>query len=149
MKKSIMGIVVLSMLATPTLAVSLMPPLGGVVPGKRIPKFPKGAERPNEKRASHLKVSGTWNALVILIDFPDYRWNHQADPNFVNADTPYTQTHFLDMLSSIGTYQDISATSLYTGSMRDFYLESSYNKFEVITTTTVWYMLAFSWNWTL
>jgi immune inhibitor A len=85
------------------------------------------------------QAQGTWQALVILIDFPDYRWNHQSDENFANQDSLYTPDHFNDMLFSLGTYKDPYSQSAYTGSMRDFYLENSYGDFEVTGATTVWY----------
>ncbi len=95
----------------------------------------------------HGQAQGTWQALVILIDFPDYRWNHQADANFSNQDTLYTRDHFNDMLFSLRTYKDPYSQSAYTGSMRDFYLENSYGAFEVIGTTTVWYTAEHSWRY--
>jgi immune inhibitor A len=85
------------------------------------------------------QARGSWQALVILIDFPDYRWDHQEDPNFPNQDTLFTTEHFNDMLFSLWTYKDPRSQSGYTGSMRDFYLENSYGQFELTGVTTVWY----------
>lgn len=93
------------------------------------------------------QAQGAWQALIILIDFPDYRWNHQSDANFPNQDTLYTPEHFNDMLFSLGTYKDPYSQSAYTGSMRDFYLENSYGQFEVIGTTTRWYTAEHSWRY--
>ncbi|MFQ5753029.1 MAG: M6 family metalloprotease domain-containing protein, partial [bacterium] len=85
------------------------------------------------------QASGTWQALVILIDFPDYPWNHQDDINFLNDDSLYTAGHFNEMLFSSGTYKDPNSLSDYTGSMRDFYLENSYGMFELMGVTTIWH----------
>lgn len=85
------------------------------------------------------QAQGTWQALVILIDFPDYRWDHQGDSNFENSDSVYTQGHFKDMLFSLGTYKHPNSQNDTTGSMRDFYLENSYGQFEVTGVTTIWY----------
>ncbi len=93
------------------------------------------------------QAEGTWQALIILIDFPDYRWNQQADPNFRNQDALYTTQHYNDMLFSLGAYKDPQSQSVYTGSMRDFYLENSYGQFEVTGTTTVWYTAEHSWRY--
>lgn len=93
------------------------------------------------------QAEGTWQALIILIDFPDYPWNLQSDPNFPNQAALYTPEHYNDMLFSLGTYKDPQSQSAYTGSMRDFYLENSYGQFEVIGTTTVWYTAEHSWRY--
>jgi len=60
---------------------------------KQRTPFPKEISEPSthiQKGQAH----GTWQALVILIDFPDYRWHHQNDSNFNNADSIYTTQHF-------------------------------------------------------
>ncbi|MEN6403091.1 MAG: M6 family metalloprotease domain-containing protein [Armatimonadia bacterium] len=61
------------------------------------------------------RVTGTWNALVLLVDFSD------------NTPTVYpgagAATHYADMLFSTGTYP--------TGSMNDYYKEVSHNSFSV------------------
>jgi immune inhibitor A len=85
---------------------------------------------------------GTWQALIILIDFPDYRWDIQTDSNFPNEQMLYTPEHFDNMLFSLGSYKDPQSQSDYTGSMRDFFLENSYGQFDVIGATTVWYTAA-------
>ena len=124
----------------------LMPPAGPPGPlnettlrllKQRTP-FPKEISEPS----THIQkgqARGTWQALVILIDFPDYRWYHQNDANFNNADSIYSTQHFKDMLFSVGTYKAPYSQSDYTGSMRDFFLENSYGQFEVTGVTTVWY----------
>ncbi len=124
----------------------LMPPAGPPGPlnettlrllKQRTP-FPKEISEPG----THIQkgqARGSWQALVILIDFPDYRWDHQNDANFNNADSIYATQHFNDMLFSLGTYKAPYSQSVYTGSMRDFYLENSYGEFEVTGVTTVWY----------
>lgn len=66
------------------------------------------------------RVTGTWNALVLLVDFSD------------NAPTVYpgaaAASHYTDMLFSAGTYA--------TGSMNDYYKEVSHNSFGVGGTVT-------------
>jgi immune inhibitor A len=74
--------------------------------------------RPNRTRAHTLvsptrefaPVTGGRKALVLLVDFSD------------KAATQ-SQTHYNDMLFSVGSYA--------TGSMRDFYREASYGKLDV------------------
>ncbi len=124
----------------------LMPPAGPPGPMNEVTLQLLQTSRPligEVSEPNHLvqkgQARGTWQALVILIDFPDYRWNHQSDPNFSNQDTLYTTEHFNEMLFSLGTYKDPKSQSNYTGSMRDFYLENSYGQFELTGTTTVWY----------
>ncbi|MCH8872083.1 M6 family metalloprotease domain-containing protein [candidate division KSB1 bacterium] len=105
---------------------------------KQRTPFPKEISEPS----THIQkgqARGTWQALVILIDFPDYRWYHQNDANFNNADSIYSTQHFKDMLFSVGTYKAPYSQSDTTGSMRDFYLENSYGEFEVTGVSTVWY----------
>lgn len=85
-----------------------------------LARRPKAVDRPRETTglASQAKVSGilgTYRALVLLVDFTD------------NAPRQYPGTqargHFRQMLFSVGAYP--------TGSMRDYYIENSYNQFEV------------------
>ncbi len=85
------------------------------------------------------EARGLWQALIILIDFPDYRWNHTTDRNFPNSDTLYTPAHFEAMLFSRGTYRHPGSQSTYTGSMRDFFLENSYGQFDLTGVVTAWY----------
>lgn len=85
------------------------------------------------------QVTGAWKALIILIDFPDYRWFHQNDSNFPNSDSLYTPEHFDQMLFSLSTYRHPGSLSVYTGSMRDFYLENSYGQFDITGVVTRWY----------
>jgi bacillopeptidase F (M6 metalloprotease family) len=104
---------------------------------KAIP-FRTEVSEPSE-RILKGQARGSWKALVILIDFPDYRWDNESDPNFSNADSIYTPEHFTDMLFSLDLYKDPYSQSDYTGSMRDFYLENSYGQFDITGVTTVWY----------
>ncbi|NIR47424.1 M6 family metalloprotease domain-containing protein [candidate division KSB1 bacterium] len=85
------------------------------------------------------EARGTWQALIILIDFPDYRWNHRDDLNFFNEDTLYVPAHYEQMLFSLKTFKHPYSQHGYTGSMRDFYLENSYGRFEVTGVVTRWY----------
>jgi len=124
----------------------LMPPAGppGPLNESTLSLLKKSTEiqRERSEPSTHIQkgqARGTWQALVILIDFPDYRWDHRNDSNFSNADSIYTTQHFNDMLFSQGTYKAPYSQSAYTGSMRDFFLENSYGQFEVTGVTTVWY----------
>ncbi|RMD92774.1 MAG: M6 family metalloprotease domain-containing protein [Calditrichaeota bacterium] len=85
-----------------------------------------------------LKPKGQWRALVILVDFPDYPWNKQDDPNFNLPDTLFTQSYFQQMLFSTGSFHDPLSPSSVTGSMRDFYREASYGQFDVTGIVTTW-----------
>jgi len=113
---------------------------------QHVPYHPSYIDQPN-RRIQKGRVRGTWKALVVLIDFPDYPWDTQADSNFVNNDTLYTPGHFDDMLFSRSTYKDPLSQSAYTGSMRDFYLENSYGQFEVVGVTTIWYRAAHPYSY--
>jgi len=124
----------------------LMPPAGppGPLNESTLSLLKKNTEIQREisEPSTHIQkgqARGSWQALVILIDFPDYRWDHRNDSNFSNADFIYTTQHFNDMLFSQGTYKAPYSQSAYTGSMRDFFLENSYGQFEVTGVTTVWY----------
>jgi immune inhibitor A len=62
-------------------------------------------------------------SIVIIVDFGDN-----------TADTgTYPESHYEDMLFSVGTYP--------TGSMRDYYLENSYGNFETTGDATGWYRM--------
>jgi immune inhibitor A len=84
--------------------------------------------RPNtfvNVRREGVTVTGTRQALVLLVDFSD-------------APASQVQSHYSDMLFSLGTYA--------TGSMRDFYREASYGQLDVVGLvsgtggpTTGWY----------
>ena len=76
-------------------------------------------------------VQGIWNIPVLLIDFPDYRWTSTGDSNFANPEGIYQPRHFRDLLFSERSYADPLSGSVYTGSMRDFYDDNSYGRFEV------------------
>ena len=124
----------------------LMPPAGppGPLNESTLSLLKKNTEIQREisEPSTHIQkgqARGSWQALVILIDFPDYRWDHRNDSNFSNADSIYTTQHFKDMLFSQGTYKAPYSQSETTGSMRDFFLENSYGQFEVTGVTTVWY----------
>lgn len=106
-------------------------------------RFLKGA-RPVEpgppgSAVSQGGVEGSWNLLVILIDFPDYPWTNTEDPNFANDSLTYIPDFYREMLFSKGTFGAPGSASPYTGSMRDFYLENSYGRFEVVGVVTRWY----------
>lgn len=68
-----------------------------------------------------ITLTGTKKALVLLVDFSDNK----------ASTTTYPTSHYEDLLFSKGTYS--------TGSMRDFYLENSYNKFDLTGTVSKWY----------
>lgn len=109
---------------------ALMPPLDG--DGSSFAKSSLLEGRRVTADLSKVKpAKGQMKALVILMDFPDYRWDNQADTFFFNDSLWYTPAHFYDMLSSIGTYRHPGSASSYTGSLRDFYQENSYGSFDV------------------
>jgi len=83
--------------------------------------------------------SGNWKALVLLIDFPDYRWHNSSDSNFANQDSLYTPQHFQNMLFSESVYADPLSASPYTGSLRDFYLANSYGQFNIDGDVAGWF----------
>ncbi|MFQ5638059.1 MAG: M6 family metalloprotease domain-containing protein [bacterium] len=91
------------------------------------------------KFVSKGQARGVWQALIILIDFPDYRWNHRSDGNFFNDDTLYTKRHYENMLFSLDSFRNPYSQNEYTGSMRDFYLENSYGQFDLTGVVTLWY----------
>ncbi len=88
---------------------------------------------------------GVWKCLIILIDFPDYTWDMQADSNFVNPVNEldfaglYSQDYFLSMLFSVARFRDPFGRSEFSGSMRDFYRENSYGLFDIDGIVTRWY----------
>ncbi|MBI4727502.1 M6 family metalloprotease domain-containing protein [candidate division TA06 bacterium] len=93
------------------------------------------------------KIIGSWKALIILIDFPDYRWDHQADTNFVNDSLYYTTNHYDSLANSLGTFRHPGCVSNVTGSIRDFYIENSYGLFDVVSATTIWYTAPDTFNY--
>ncbi len=82
---------------------------------------------------------GNWRALVILIDFPNYRWDHSRDENFPNPDSVYAPQYFQEMLFSENTFADPFSSSPYTGSLRDFYLANSYGSFNIDGDVAGWF----------
>jgi len=143
--KKIFWISVFGVLLLNLIPVYSMPPLEGVSSKGVWPKFPEGVNQPNPHRLGK-SPKGTWNALVILIDFSDYPWDFQGDTLFPNSDTLYTKAHFDSMLFSLGTYKDPNSASSYTGSMRDYYQENSYGQFDVGGVITVWYTAPDTFN---
>jgi immune inhibitor A len=85
------------------------------------------------------QAAGAWRAVVLLIDFPDYRWHTTNDSNFVNPDSVYASSHFQDMLFSLETYADPLSASGYTGSLRDFYRANSYGRFDIEGDVAGWF----------
>ena len=115
-----------------------MPALDGKGPEPRMTKSGTLLNQPNP-RTKGQKITGSWKALIILIDFPDYRWDHQADINFVNDSLYYTSDQFDSLANSLGTFRHPECVSNVTGSIRDFYIENSYGQFDVISTIAGWY----------
>ena len=113
-----------------------MPPLTGVEP-----VAPAGVNAPGRAEAMRddPQLRGDWNSLVILIDFDDYPWDKQDDPNFDNEGLPYNFAHFNEMLFSEDSYQHPGSESEYTGSMRDYYREISNGDFAIGGTITQWW----------
>lgn len=121
-----------------------MPAMDGIPPKNYNEYKSKGIDQPSDMK---IRVSGQWNAIVILIDFPDYRWDKKDDPYFPNDSLYYDTSHYNSMFNSIGTYAHPGSQSPYTGSMRDFYLENSYGTFDLVSTTTVWYTAPDTFNY--
>lgn len=115
-----------------------MPAYDGKGPEPRYAKNGTLLNQPNPLMKGK-KISGSWKALIILIDFPDYRWDHQTDTNFVNDSLYYTPDHFDSLANSLGTFRHPECVSNVTGSIRDFYIENSYGQFDVISTISGWY----------
>ena len=78
-----------------------------------------GVDRAEAARAM---TSGTYKALVILLQFPDNRADTLSHP----------PSAFESLLFSVGTHP--------TGSMRDYYREVSRGQFDLEGTVTPWYM---------
>lgn len=114
-----------------------MPPLKGAFE----PHYPPGVNTPDRHllQRDEPNLEGTWNCLIILIDFPDYTWDNQNDSNFSNQDLFYTSDHYNEMLFSEGGFRHPGAVSDYTGSMRDYYREVSSGLFETVGVATRWY----------
>jgi immune inhibitor A len=68
-------------------------------------------------------LTGTGPVIVILVDFDDNVADVVAHP----------VAHFDDMMFSVGTHP--------TGSMRDYYLENSYNQFDFAGYVVGWYRM--------
>ena len=71
--------------------------------------------RPSTRSKASAAISGTYHALVLLVDFSD------QPPLWLPVRRG--EAHFQNMLFSLGSYP--------TGSMRDWYRENSYGLFEV------------------
>jgi immune inhibitor A len=69
---------------------------------------------------SKIETTGTLKALVLLVDFDD----NQGSTN---------KSHYEDLLFSVGTHS--------TGSMRDFFIESSYGSLNVVGEAHGWYRM--------
>ena len=85
-----------------------------------LARRPKDVDHPQQvpgatKAAKASGILGTFHALVLLVDFSDHTAQYYPG---TKADAHYRQ-----MLFSRGTFP--------TGSMRDYYLENSYNQFQV------------------
>lgn len=85
------------------------------------------------------RAEGHWQALVLLIDFPDYRWHTTSDSNFANADLLYSPPNVYHMLFSQQVYADPFSASSYTGSLRDFYNDNSYGRFDIDGEIAGWF----------
>ncbi len=126
-----------------TLQAIAMPALTGVEP-----KTPEGVNSPGraELMLDDPQLEGDWNSLVILIDFDDYPWDYQDDPNFENEGLPYDFDHFNEMLFSEDSYRHPGSESEYTGSMRDYYHEISNEEFNITGTITQWWRAPENYN---
>ncbi len=98
-------------------------------------------------------LTGTARVLVVLIDFPDYTWDTQADSNFQNPANQagsgdlYQPSYYRRMLFSLDTFADPLSRSSYTGSLRDYYRENSYGQFDVIGEVAGWFRAAHNYSY--
>jgi M6 family metalloprotease-like protein len=89
-------------------------------------------------------VFGFQKMLVLLVDFPDYKWDTQQDTNFYNpVNMPgfeglYQPEYYHDMLFSLQSFRDPFSQSGLTGSMRDYYRENSYGQFDLDGVVASW-----------
>ncbi|MFO8062600.1 MAG: M6 family metalloprotease domain-containing protein [bacterium] len=139
-------IIVFSILIFAIVFIHAMPAFDGIPPKNIEYIKSQGIDQPNARRMGK-EAKGTWNALIILIDFPDYRWNNTLDPNFPNDSLYYDTTHYNNMFSSLNSYSHPGCGSAYTGSVRDFYIENSYGQFDIVSTTTIWYTAPDTFNY--
>lgn len=100
-----------------------------------------------EPRQPAKRVEGARRALVLLIDFPDYRWHTTSDSNFANADSLYTAAKIHHMLFSQQVYADPFSVSAFTGSMRDFYFGNSFGRFDIEGDVVGWFTAARPMNY--
>ncbi len=132
-----------------------MPALDGSSISKQLTKQIIKAPPPYEqlKRIQSLpeikkSVTGSAKAIILLVDFPDYTWETQQDSNFNNPinqpgfDGLYQTTYYEEMLFSTNSFKDPFSQSLVTGSMRDYYLENSYNQLDVDGVVLGWYTVS-------
>ncbi len=112
-----------------------------------VMRVPAGVDAAAPHRTA--PITGTWKAIVILVDFLDYHWDNGHDPNFANPDSTHTyaQSHFQQMLFSDNSYRDPFSSSAYTGSMRDFYRDNSYGQFSLTGTVTAWVRLPHTYRY--
>lgn len=85
-------------------------------------EFREMVEAEYAKKTTDSKISGTRRLLVILMEYPDKAFTK-------------TKNDFEMLLNQVNY-----GVGGHLGSMRDFYLESSYNKFEIICTVVGPYM---------
>jgi immune inhibitor A len=138
-KKYIVPVLMLAVLTFVLVSLAkAMPAFDGKGPEPRYTKSGALLNQPNPLTKGK-KIAGSWKALIILIDFPDYLWDHQSDTNFVNDSLYFVPAHYDSMANSMGTFRYPECKSSYTGSIRDFYLENSYGQFDVVSTITGWY----------
>jgi immune inhibitor A len=81
---------------------------------------------PNPPRWNLKGVKINQPAIVILVEFTD----NQASTS---------PSHYDEMLFSVGTYS--------TGSMRDYYLENSYNQLDITGEVTIWLTMPHPYSW--
>ena len=124
------------------------PPAGRLAKGHRLPPPYDRLQKLQRLSQPSKPATGLRKILVVLIDFPDYTWDTQADSNFYNPVTDsslgdlHRPEYFQRMLFSLSSFRDPLSKSSYTGSFRDFYRQNSYGMLDVQGTVFGWFRAA-------
>lgn len=84
-----------------------------ITTGDRLPEFPEFFGKPIGSAKSAVDVTGVGKMAAVLVDFPDRRADSDAHP----------QSDYQTLIFSTGEYP--------TGSLNEFYIESSYGLYSV------------------
>lgn len=91
----------------------------------------QGLDRPAARAAPVLAAgdTGGMHIAVLLVDFPDFTW-----PVAVTNGSTYVSDHYRTILFSL-------APTYFPGSMRDYYRENSYDRFDLTGQVSGWHQL--------